>query len=171
MSKLVARGYITEVVIIALTYFFSLPLVTEDIYMIFDATVSGINSLWDLKCMLPLMGSFIMMVGPKTQMVDLDVGEMFYNFRLSLVLENYYRVGLGSYLGHKKDQQVTCLWMRLVHLMMGLVLSQYAAMQGILWAIGVVRGYRSDPYNPFIWDKIRLNLPGEPNYSPTIPWV
>ena len=91
--------------------------------MIFDATVSGINSLWDLKCMLPLMGSFIMMVGPKTQMVDLDVGEMFYNFRMYLVLENYCKVDLGSYMGHKKDRKSTPIWMCWVRLMICLVLS------------------------------------------------
>ena len=84
MSKLVARGYITEGVILALTYLLSVPKVTDDIRMVFDATMSGINdSLWDSKCMLPSMGIFLMMVGSETHMFDLDVGEMFYNFKLS----------------------------------------------------------------------------------------
>ena len=55
--------------------------------------------------------------------------------------------------------------------MMGLVLSPYAVIQGLLWARGVVRGDRSDSYNPFRWDKIRLNLPGDPSYPPKIPWM
>ena len=43
--------------------------------MVFEATVSGFNgSLWYPKFMLPSMGSLLMMVGPKTHMVDLDVG-------------------------------------------------------------------------------------------------
>ena len=42
-----------------------------------------------------------MLVGPQTHMVDLDVGDMFYNFQLSLVLAKYCGVDLGSYLGHK----------------------------------------------------------------------
>ena len=78
--------------------------------MVFDATVIGLNnSLWDTNFMLPSMVSFIMMVGSEMHMVNLDVGEMFYNFRLSPVLAKYYRVDLGSYLGHKKDRQGTHL--------------------------------------------------------------
>ena len=36
---------------------------------------------------------------------------------------------------------------------------------------GGVRGYRSDPDNLFRWYKIRLDLPGDPSYSPTIPGI
>ena len=28
-----------------------------------------------------------------------------------------------------------------------------------------------DPDNLFRWYKIRINLPGDPSYSPTIPWM
>ena len=73
--------------------------------------------------MLPSMGSFLMMVVPKTYMVDLYVGGIFYNFQLYPVLENYYRVYLGSYLGQKKYHQGKPLWMIWVRPMMGLVLS------------------------------------------------
>ena len=49
--------------------------------MVFDATVSGLNDyLRDTKFMLPSMGSLIIMVGPDKHMVNIDVGEMFYNF-------------------------------------------------------------------------------------------
>ena len=33
--------------------------------------------------MLPVVGSILMIVNPDTHMVYLDVGEIFYNFRLS----------------------------------------------------------------------------------------
>ena len=112
-----------------------------------------------------------MMVGPDTHMVDLDVGEMFYNFLLSSVLAKYCGVDLVSYLGHKKDRQGTPLWMQWVFLIVVMVLSPYATIQGLLWASEVVRGYRSDPYNPFMWENIRLNLPGKPSYSPKINWT
>ena len=53
MMKLVARGYITEGEILAMTPLFYVPKVTEDILMVFDATVSGLNnSLWDPNSML-----------------------------------------------------------------------------------------------------------------------
>ena len=55
--------------------------------------------------MFPSMGSLIMMVGPEMHIVDLDVGEMFYNFRISSVLAKYCGLDLVSYLVHKKDHQ------------------------------------------------------------------
>ena len=70
-----------------------------------------------------------------------------------------------------KDRQATTLWMRWVCLIIGMGLSTYATMQVLLWASEVVRVDRSDPDNPFRWEKIRLNLPGDTSYSPTIPWM
>ena len=67
MKKLVARDYITGEVILTLTSFFSVFKGTDDIRMVFVATVSGINNfLWGPKSMLPSMGSFLMMVGLET---------------------------------------------------------------------------------------------------------
>ena len=124
MRKLVAMGYIKKGLFFILTSFFSVPKGTEDIGMVFDATLSGLNhSIWGPNFMFPSMGSLIFMVGPKLHMFNLDVGEMFYNFQLFLVLANYCEVDLGSYLWHKKDQQGTPLWMRWLRLMMGLMLS------------------------------------------------
>ena len=96
--------------ILGLIYFFSVPKGKDDIHMVFDETVSGLeDSLWDPNFMLPSMGSLRMMVVPETHMVEIDVGEMFYNFRLSSVLDKYCGVYLGSYLGHKKDRKGTHL--------------------------------------------------------------
>ena len=55
--------------------------------------------------------------------------------------------------------------------MISLVLYPYAAIWVLLWVMGGVRGYRSDPDNLFRWYKIRLDLPGDPSYSQTIPWM
>ena len=52
-----------------------------------------------------------------------------------------------------------------------LVLSPYNAIPCLLCSSEVVRGDRSEPNNPFRLYKIRLNLPGDPSYSPTIPWM
>ena len=81
MSKLVSRGYIIEVVILALASLLYVPKGTYDIRMEFDATVSRINdSLWASNFIFPSMGSLLMMVGPETYMVDIDSREIFYNF-------------------------------------------------------------------------------------------
>ena len=56
--------------IIAPTSLFSVPKVIDDIHMVFDVTVIGVNdSLWDPKLMLSSMGNLIMMVGPETHIV------------------------------------------------------------------------------------------------------
>ena len=67
--------------------------------MVFDATVSGINNgLWEPNFMIPVVAILFMVVGPETHMVYLDAGDMFYNFRRSSVLYNYFVVYLGNYL-------------------------------------------------------------------------
>ena len=53
--------------------------------------------------MLPPMGSLLIVLGPETHMVDLDVEGFFYNFRLSSVLAKYCGVDLGYYMGRKTD--------------------------------------------------------------------
>ena len=95
MIKLVVRGYMTELLILTLTYLFSVPKVTEDISMVFNATVRVLNdSLRYTFFMEPSMGSLLMMVVPKTHMVNLYAGEMFYNFRFYPVTATYCRVDL-----------------------------------------------------------------------------
>ena len=136
----------------------------------FDVTLIGINdTLWDPNFIFPVMGSLLMMVSKNKHMVDIYVGDMFYNFRLCLVMENYCGVDLGSYLGYRKDHQGTTIWMLWVCPMMGLVLSPYAATQGLLWSSEVLMGYKSDYDNPLMWDKVILNLNGDPQYPPHLP--
>ena len=171
-SKLIARGYSMEGVILTLTSFFYVPNVEDDIHMVFDTTVSGINDfLWAKNFILQSIGCLLMIVDVETHMVDLEFGEMFYNFRLSSLLANYLGVDLGSYLRHKKYQKGRSLWMRWVRFMMVLVFSPYANIQGLLQESEVVRGNRSEPNNPLRWDKIRLNLHRDTNYPPTIPQI
>ena len=81
MSKLVARGYIIEGLILALTSLFYLPQRTQDIRMVFNEIKIGLNySLWGPNFMFPSMVSLVMMMGPNTNMVDLHFGETFYTF-------------------------------------------------------------------------------------------
>ena len=108
--------------------------------------------------MFPPMGSFSTMVGPQMHMVYIDVGEIFYNLQIYLVMAKYCRVDLKNYLRHKMVQQGRILWIIWLRLMRGLVLSPYADIQGLPWESEMVRGDRSDPDNLFRWDNTRLNL-------------
>ena len=88
MKTFFTKGYIPEGVILTLAFLFYVPKGSYDICLVFDATTSRLNCyLWDPNFIFTLMGSFLMMVGTETDMVDLDVGEMFYSFLLSLVLD------------------------------------------------------------------------------------
>ena len=55
--------------------------------------------------------------------------------------------------------------------MMGMVFYPYADIQDMLWASEIVRVERSDHNNLLRWDEVRLNLPGDPKYYPTPPWM
>ena len=140
--------------------------------MVFDANMSGINvSLWYPNLMLPVIGSLLMIVGPEMHMVDIDVGDMFYNFRISPVLEKYCGMDLGPYMGHKSDQKRTPLWTRWVCPIMGFVLSPYSSIQCLLWESEVVWEDGRYPGNTFRCYKVRMNLPGDPYCSPTLAWI
>ena len=133
LSKLVLMGYIPGGMVLVFTSFLYVPKGMFCICMVFDTTMIGLNdSLLYPNFMLPVIGRLIMMVVPDTHMVDIDVGEMFYNFRLSPVLTKYCEIDVGPYLGHKRDQKRAPQWMRWVYPIMGLILYPYDAIQGVL---------------------------------------
>ena len=75
MRTLVDRGYIPELVLLALTSLFSVPKGTEDMCMVLDATLIGNNYyLWDPNFEFPSIISVLMMLGTKMHMFYLDVG-------------------------------------------------------------------------------------------------
>ena len=74
MRKLVTKGYITEGVILGMTSLFFVLKRIDDIRMVFDATLSGLNNyLWDPNFMLLSMSSLLVIVGQDTHMVDIYV--------------------------------------------------------------------------------------------------
>jgi len=54
---------------------------------------------------------------------------------------------------------------------MGLRLSPYVSVRGVLWLKEEAQGDSADQENVFRWDRVDLNLPGYPAYSPVRPWV
>jgi len=87
LKNIVDRAYIGIGLVLYLTRYFDLPNGEDDGRMIFDATVIGVNdALWAPTFMFPIMECLLMSVGPGTFMKDRDIGEMFYNFRLSPVV-------------------------------------------------------------------------------------
>lgn len=54
--------------------------------------------------------------------------------------------------------------------MMGMVSSPYICIKAALLADEVAKGDHLDSTNPFQWQSVTLNLPGEPSYDPRQPW-
>jgi hypothetical protein len=54
---------------------------------------------------------------------------------------------------------------------MGLRSSSYITTKTALLADEMVMGDRQEEANPFHWDLVMLNLPGNPSYNHGLPWV
>jgi hypothetical protein len=62
-------------------------------------------------------------------------------------------------------------WERWERCLMGFKPSPYNATRAFAWAEEIMRGDRREETNPMRWDRIRMNLPGEEDYTPSLPWV
>lgn len=78
------RRYIAPGFVSSLTSFVVVPKGSDDIRMVYDASVSGLNdSIWVPRFPLPTIRTHLRAVEECTPyMADLDVGEMFLNFVL-----------------------------------------------------------------------------------------
>ena len=54
---------------------------------------------------------------------------------------------------------------------MGLKPSPYNCTRAFAWSEDFIKGDRHDPSNPFMWDTVVMNLPGQDDYNPALPWV
>lgn len=165
------RGYISPGQVKSLTGFFSVKKGETDIRMVYDASKSGLNKvLWAPNFGLPTVNVLTRAVDEGSWMGDLDIGEMFLNFCLDPNLQEFCGVDLRPYFSEEVARGQT-LWERWVRCMMGLKISPYVAIKGILLAMEVVFGDKDDPNNPYGWMDVVLNLPGSASYDPSKPKV
>jgi hypothetical protein len=54
---------------------------------------------------------------------------------------------------------------------MGLKPSPYASVKGALRAKRVILGDRKNPQNPFHWERVWTNMPGDEHYVSSLPWI
>jgi hypothetical protein len=171
LDKVRKRRYIAPGFVSSLTSFFAVPKGADDIRMVYDASVSGLNdSIWVPRFPLPTIKTHLRAVEEGTYMADLDVGEMFLNFVLHSDLRALCGVDLTLYGGSIDEFQLVAweVWQRAA---MGLKPSPYQAVQGMMIAEEIIKGNELDKDNPFRWDAVRMNLPGSKNYDPSLPWV
>lgn len=163
------KQYISKGTVKSLTSFFSVPKGEHDVRMVYDASKLQLNrSLWAPNFGLPTVDSLVRGLNETSWMGDLDIGEMFLNFCLHPDLQPYCGVDIKPYFQHEATPGKT-LWERWVRCMMGLKPSPYKCIKALLIAIEIIRGDRRDPKNPFHWESILFNLPGDPGYDPSKP--
>jgi hypothetical protein len=76
--RYVAPGFVKS-----LTSFFSVPKGDDDVRMVYNGTVSGVNDcIWVPHFILPTLETHLRAVDEYTHMADADVGEYFLNFIL-----------------------------------------------------------------------------------------
>jgi hypothetical protein len=174
LGKVRDRRYVTKGNVDSLTSFFAVPKGTDDVRMVYDGTRSGLNdAIWVPRFPLPTVNTMLRAVDENTFMGDMDIGEMFLNFVLHESMQALCGVDLTEFFG-KRDKTTgrnVLLWEKWVRAAMGLKSSPYQAVQAILVAKEVILGDRKDSGNVFRWDDVRMNLPGAPDYDPSLPWV
>eukprot|EP00985_Skeletonema_marinoi_P028317 scaffold24532_cov80-Skeletonema_marinoi.AAC.2 len=108
---------------------------------------------------------------------DLDVGEMFLNWPLGKEIRSHAGVDITHVQTKSSSQRAdwevgrTRRWERWVRNFMGLKDSPYRSLQLMIKAKYCAYGNRHDPTNPFQWEVVLLNLPGDECYDPSLPWV
>ncbi|KAL7572643.1 hypothetical protein ACA910_010392 [Epithemia clementina (nom. ined.)] len=119
-------------------------------------------------------------IGNTTWSADNDFGEMFLNFWLHPDLWRYYGIDLtGLFVEELKITGVSnnlrprskTIWETWNRCAMGLSPSPYQATQSVQRVKRLALGDRHDPTNVFWWNRVLVNLPGNPDYDSDSPWV
>ncbi len=146
--------------------------------MVYYGTNGGVNgSVCVPTFYMPTLTSHLRAVVEGTHMCDVDIGEMFLNFMLHPTLRVLCGVDLTNYevdlssLEVPVDPDEIRTWVAWNQIAMGLKWSPYQAVKEMHFAEEIIRGDRRNPSNVFRWDRVRMNLPGQDNYEPSLPWV
>lgn len=164
IGKVRERGYILPGQVNSLTGFFAVPKGTEDIRIVYDATACGLNNaLWSPNFALPTIDSVLRGANRDTWFSDIDLGEMFLNYFLDEDLRKFAGVDVREIGGEQ--------WERWERTLMGFRPSPFVCTQTFAWGETLIRGDRLDRDNPLRWDRVIMNLPGNEDYDPSMPWV
>ena len=167
LSKVRGRGYIGPNWVRSLTSYFHVPKGGDDIRMVYDLTASGLNdALWVPSFWMPSVGNVLECCTHSSWFGDVDAGEMFLNFPLDLAIRPYCGVDVSWMEEGKKTTWES--WHRMA---MGMKPSPWVTCRLIGWMLELVVGDKKDAKNPFRWDTVILNLPGDKDYDPNLPRV
>jgi hypothetical protein len=172
VNKVRGRGYVQPGFVKSLTGFFAVPKAGTDIRVVYDATQCGLNdALWAPNFFLPTVDSILRNASSATWFGDLDLGEMFLNYALDLDLRPYAGIDVTELEADSMKEGIKRIFERWSRTLMGFKPSPYICTQTFAWSEEIINGDPSDVTNPFYWDKVILNLPGQSDYDPTMPKV
>ena len=172
VRKVRDRGYILPGFVKSLTSFFAVPKAKTDIRVVYDATQCGLNdALWAPNFFLPTVDSILRNASSGTWFGDIDLGEMFLNYPLDLDLRPYAGIDVTELDKLQTGRILKRIFERWNRTLMGFMPSPYICTQCFAWSEEAIVGNRLELINPFHWDIVILNLPGESKYDPTMPVI
>jgi hypothetical protein len=179
MKHYIHPGHVTSLTHSFYVYKDWVSLEQFNIWMVYDGTGCGLNAaLWAPSFWMPTASTALRRLSFYSYCVDGDLGEMFLTFSLDPEIRPYAGVDLRTV--HETIEALNNLsdgpkfihsWERWGRLFMGLCPSPYLAIQYLYLALEfAMRNWRC-PKNPLRWDKVILNLPGDPKFDPSQPMV
>jgi hypothetical protein len=115
LMKVCTWGYISARMVKSLMEFFEVPKGINDVRLVYDGSVSGLNLLiWVSRFSLPTsIRTHLWAIDENTYMTDANIGEMFPNFILHQELQTLARVDLTHYFPKTdKGAKVWETWQR-----------------------------------------------------------
>jgi hypothetical protein len=166
------RRYLEAVLVSALTSFFTIMKGDDDIWMVFNGTLSGLNSaLWAPWFCLPNATTRMMIIEPGTFIADVDIGEMLLNFFLDPRIRRFSGVDFTKFYPEELDDTKKVIWGKWNRCAMGFCPCPFFTIQALAWLEEKIFGNRNDLENVFHWEALKMNLPGSATYNPSKPWV
>jgi hypothetical protein len=105
------RRYVESGLVSALTSFFAVTKGDNDIWMVFNGTLSGLNAaLWDPWFCLPNATTHMRIVEPGTFMADVAIGEMFLTFFLDPRIRRFASVDFTKFYPEELDEIKKVIW-------------------------------------------------------------
>jgi len=153
--------------------YFYMPKGEHDIRVVFNGTSCGLNKcLFTLHFSLPTASTLLRCVDIGTYQADSDFQEMFYNF----LLHPSSRLFTGVDITHIRTNETweaerLRTWERFCRNYFGQTDSPWRSIQMSVKGKQLAYGDGTDPLNPYHWEKVHLNLPGDAKYDATQPWV
>ena len=159
--------------------YFAVPK-ADDIRLVLNGSSCGLNeAVWASNFWLPTASTMIRQLGFNYKFVDIDLGEMFLNFPLDPKLVNYSGMDVTHF---KTEIENEIPWLKFdasnsrsivvnTRNWMGFRPSPEWSCRFYYLSEEFIRGNEKSLENPLRWDRIILNLPGNENFNPSLPYV